>query len=184
MVAMDEHHLLEPDVIGPPPRRWTWVVGVILALVVPAGTVGAMATVLKVTGLAPKVLSVDQLDAHYRAHRSAFAALVPLASSGSGSVIDVKMHAVHAPGISQADVASAQTVLRSIDAERAEADEGELYVEMGSDGLAVSGVSWGYCYCMIPPSQTVTLEVARSKDAPEIWFCPLGDGWYATVDRF
>jgi hypothetical protein len=179
---MDESTLFEPDVIALPPRRGRWFLGAIVALLA-IGLIVAAAAIFRLLFAPFIVPSIDTLAADYHAHRSEFARLTPLAAQGN-FVIDLKRHAARASALGTGTVTSAKEALRSIGAQRIEGYDGTLDVELGSEGLAVSGVSWGYYYSSAVPSETVSVDVARGNDAPRLWYVQLGDGWYATVYRF
>jgi hypothetical protein len=183
---MDDRAIFEPNVIGPPPRRWVWVVGLLVALaLVVAGTTIPLLIALRMVGLGPyAVPSVDRLAANYRAHRGDFRALAELSSQDATFGIDVRRRGVLGHGISNSAAKPFEAPMRAVGAKNLTFGGGDLEVLLGQEGLAVSGVDWGDGHYSSPPSDVVSIDVARNRDAPELWFYPLGDGWYAMVNRF
>lgn len=130
---------------------------------------------------------VDRLVANYRAHEDEFRTIASLASVDATFGIDVASGRLGGNGITSEDVPLYGEVLRALDAVGAEhvsASSHALDVVTASEGLAVSGRESGYFYSTASDVDTVTLEEARSRNAPRTWLYPLGSGWYASDYRF
>jgi len=131
--------------------------------------------------------TVDALAANYHAHRQQFRTMALLASVDATFGIDVSSGSLGSNTIQSADVPRYSEILAALDAIGAQhlsASDHELDVTTASEGLAVSGRESGYYYTTSSDVETVTLDVARSPDAPRLWFYPLGEGWYAAEYRF
>jgi len=130
------------------------------------------------------VPSVDQLVSRYQTNRAHFAQIAGLASVDATFGVEVDKYGARGIDIKDKVVSRYSKALATIGATHVSASDHTLDVTLGSEGLAVSGAEWGYYYSTDSAEETVSLDVARSPDAPEMWLYPLGDGWYATVYRF
>jgi hypothetical protein len=179
---MDESNLFEPDIDGSPPKRAAWLVSVgLITLVLVASAVIFLRPLVPAEQVTP---DVQRLTAAYGSHRADYLALARLSFGDRQVVIDLKRHAVSASGVDSETIATAKQIMRRVGAHRLDAHDGQLEIETGSAGLAVSGQECGYLHTAVRPSETVSASVAGSQDAPDLWYCPLGDDWYATVYSF
>jgi hypothetical protein len=154
------------------------------------GSIIATAALLAVAVLAvldyasaPKSVSrVDELVSGYEANRERFSNIERLASVDATFGIDVDRLRFAGDGVSSTDVPDYGEILetlQAVGAVRVSASDHALELTTHSEGLAVSGRNSGYFYSTASDVETVTLEVARSPEAPRNWLYPLGNGWYA-----
>jgi hypothetical protein len=139
------------------------------------------------SGAAPQKHRVDELVANYNAHIGEFRTIAQLASVEATFGIDVSSGSLGSNDIDSTDVpgySAILTALHDVGAQHVSASDHAVDVTTSSEGLAVSGRESGYYYTASPDVETVTLDVARSPDAPQYWLYPLGDGWYASEYRF
>jgi len=138
-------------------------------------------TLLALGGCGPDVPTVDEMVAHYEANRAGFGRIARSIPPDGSFRVDLSEGAVASDGVSAFEAAKYVEMLREVDATYLQSWEGDFEVLLGSEGLAVSGVDWGYFHSTEAPDDLVTLEEARSWNAPRLWYYPLGDGWYAKV---
>ncbi len=131
--------------------------------------------------------TVDELVSKYDANREHFRTIATLASVDATFGIDVGTGGLGGDNVDSKDLpgyARVLKALRAVGAEHLDASDHSLDVVTAREGLAASGSEAGYYYTTSSDVETVTLEAARSQDAPRLWYYPLGDGWYATNYRF
>ena len=147
----------------------------------------SVALVLTIAGLAPGCVSsgpsVESLRDNYRANRSEFVAIAALGET-HGNVAVAPTYSSTPTGAVPAQIRDAyKGFLRDVGAQKVQVWDGDIDVWMGGEGLAVSGVSWGYAHPASPPSPVLPWSSAGETHDDTSYF-DLGDGWYAYVYRF
>ncbi len=152
----------------------------------PSRTAVAIYTAFVLVGLAclagcalRPVPTVDDLAANYRTNRSDFDRLRELTPPDADFEFELHEYDLSGEGIDPRDVDQFAGPLKAVGAEKLRAGGGGLMVLLGETGMVSSGFEWGYVYSSDVPSGTVSIEVARDPGERELWYYPLGDGWYA-----
>lgn len=165
------------------------------ALIPKAGAVAALVILLaavlalfyQARTAVPQDHRVDKLVANFQANRESFRKIAALSSVDATFAIDVSYGDLGSNELTAGAVPHYREILDALDAigaEHVSAADHALNVDTMAEGLAVSGRQSGYFYTTASDVETVTIDVARSEDAPRTWLYPLGDGWYASDYRF
>ena len=147
----------------------------------------SVALVLTIAGFAAGCASaeptVESLREHYRVNRSEFEAIAALGAT-HGNLAVAPTYSSTPTGAVPAQIRDAyKGFLRDVGAQKVQVWDGDIDVKMGSEGLAVSGVEWGYAHYGSPPSPVLPWSNA-SETNDEMSYFDLGEGWYVYVYRF
>ncbi|MDP3630247.1 MAG: hypothetical protein Q8S43_04750 [Actinomycetota bacterium] len=146
-----------------------------------------VAVVLTIAGIAAGCASsespVESLRENYRANSSEFEAIAALGAT-HGNLTVAPDYSSTPTGAVPAQIRDAyKGFLREVGAQEVQVWDGDIEVRMGSEGLAVSGVDWGYAHYGSPPSPVLPWSSASETD-DEMSYFDLGEGWYVYVYRF